>query len=172
MYKRAYGFTIVELLIVIVVVAILASLSYVGYTSIQTRARDAQRRSDIAQIANALRLHKVEYGDMVLRGTSSGGSGNGWIGFDYDYSAGPQVSMMTHLVNLGLLQTELRDPSGMVRCDSSSRCFTYMKYTCSLGTYLYAVIESEPYGHDGPTDGTCAPTWDTQYNINYVIKVE
>lgn len=62
MKQRAYGFTIVELLIVIVVVAILAALSYVGYTSVQARARDAKRQSDVATIVKALELYYVNNG--------------------------------------------------------------------------------------------------------------
>lgn len=47
------GFTIVELLIVIVVIAILATLVIVTFTGIQQKARDSQRQTDI----NALDSH-------------------------------------------------------------------------------------------------------------------
>ncbi len=50
-YKRAYGFTIVELLIVIVVVAILASLSYVGYVNVANRSNDSAISSDLSNFA-------------------------------------------------------------------------------------------------------------------------
>lgn len=46
--KRHAGFTIVELQIVIVVIAILATISIVAYNGIQQRARDSQRKSDLA----------------------------------------------------------------------------------------------------------------------------
>lgn len=52
MNKKAYGFTIVELLIVIVVVAILAAISVVAYNGIQQRARNQ------ARIAAATTIHK------------------------------------------------------------------------------------------------------------------
>jgi prepilin-type N-terminal cleavage/methylation domain-containing protein len=51
--KRQSGFTIVELLIVIVVIAILATLVIVTFTGIQKKARDSQRQTDI----NALDSH-------------------------------------------------------------------------------------------------------------------
>lgn len=41
MNQKAYGFTIVELLIVIVVIAVLAAISVVAYAGIQNRARDS-----------------------------------------------------------------------------------------------------------------------------------
>lgn len=56
------GFTIVELLIVIVVIAILAALSVVAYNGIQQRARDTQRKSDIAQIVKGLELYYTIHG--------------------------------------------------------------------------------------------------------------
>lgn len=50
MITKQRGFTIVELLIVIVVIAILAAISIIAYNGIQSRARDAQRSNDIATI--------------------------------------------------------------------------------------------------------------------------
>lgn len=55
------GFTIVELLIVIVVIAILAAISVVAYTGIQERARDADRTSDINAIHKAIELYAADY---------------------------------------------------------------------------------------------------------------
>lgn len=63
MSRKNTGFTIVELLIVIVVIAILASISIVAYTGIQSRARDTQRRSDIASFTKALELYYLENGE-------------------------------------------------------------------------------------------------------------
>ena len=45
--KRQKGFTIVELLIVIVVIGILATLVIITFSGIQQRARDTQRQTDI-----------------------------------------------------------------------------------------------------------------------------
>ncbi|MDB5165359.1 MAG: hypothetical protein JWM00_249 [Candidatus Saccharibacteria bacterium] len=50
------GFTIVELLIVVVVIGILASISVVAYNGFQQRARDAKRISDVENIAESLSL--------------------------------------------------------------------------------------------------------------------
>lgn len=48
------GFTIVELLIVIVVIGILAALVIIQFTNIQARARDTERKSDIRAIVSKL----------------------------------------------------------------------------------------------------------------------
>ncbi len=48
MNRKAHGFTIVELLIVIVVIAILAAIAIAAYSSITNRAYDTAVRSDFA----------------------------------------------------------------------------------------------------------------------------
>lgn len=59
---KVSGFTIVELLIVIVVIAILASISIVAYKNIQNRAYDAAVEADIATIIKKLELAKIDLG--------------------------------------------------------------------------------------------------------------
>lgn len=51
------GFTIVELLIVIVVIGILAALVIVTYNGIQQRARDTERKTDIKGIQGQLEAY-------------------------------------------------------------------------------------------------------------------
>lgn len=55
--KRRSGFTIVELLIVIVVIAILAAVTIVAYNGITSRTKDARRLSDLASIQKGLELY-------------------------------------------------------------------------------------------------------------------
>ena len=62
--QHRQGFTIIELLIVIVVIAILAAISIVAYTGIQERARDTHIASMIRAQAKALNLYYVENGEL------------------------------------------------------------------------------------------------------------
>ena len=62
MIQKSRGFTIAELLIVIVVIAILAAFSYVGYTSVNNRAAISVLQSDLSQAAKQLDIAKVKSG--------------------------------------------------------------------------------------------------------------
>jgi general secretion pathway protein G len=72
------GFTIVELLIVIVVIAILAAITVVAYNGIQQRSRDSVRAQDFDSIQKTLLLYQVD-NEGVKATASYGGSGpGGW----------------------------------------------------------------------------------------------
>jgi prepilin-type N-terminal cleavage/methylation domain-containing protein len=60
MNKTTTGFTIIELLIVIVVVAILATISVVAYNGIQNRAADSMSQAEVNQVYKQGKLHAVE----------------------------------------------------------------------------------------------------------------
>ncbi len=58
-YVGAVGFTIVELLIVIVVIGILVAIVIVTYTGITTRANDTHRAADVDTVRKFLDLYYV-----------------------------------------------------------------------------------------------------------------
>lgn len=57
-----HGFTIVELLIVVVVIAVLASVTVVAYSGIQNQAHDAVIKSDLATIKKRFDMYYQEHG--------------------------------------------------------------------------------------------------------------
>jgi len=63
MKKDTSGFTIVELLIVIAVIGILATISVVGFSRTQTMTRDAQRSSKSSVIVEALEKYYDKNGE-------------------------------------------------------------------------------------------------------------
>lgn len=61
--KKSNAFTIVELLIVIVVIAILAAISIVAYNGVQNRARESTLKSDLTNAAKQMELANVDAGN-------------------------------------------------------------------------------------------------------------
>ncbi len=62
--KKQKGFTIVELLIVIVVIAILAAITIVAYNGIQNRSENAKSVAAVSSFVKALNMYKVDNGDF------------------------------------------------------------------------------------------------------------
>lgn len=60
MPKRTRGFTLVEIAIIIVVIAALASFTLVTYNNVQTQARDTKRENEIRIIKAALEKYHDE----------------------------------------------------------------------------------------------------------------
>jgi prepilin-type N-terminal cleavage/methylation domain-containing protein len=60
--RRELGFTIVELLLVVVVIAILASIVVVAYNGVQERARDAKRETDLSNLQKTIETYKIQNG--------------------------------------------------------------------------------------------------------------
>lgn len=60
--NKQFGFTIVELLIVIVVISILASITVVAYNGVQVRANNSARLSEYNQWRKLFEMYKAENG--------------------------------------------------------------------------------------------------------------
>ena len=88
---RQSGFTIVELLIVIVVIAILAAITVVAFNGVQNRARSSAAVSAATQVAKTLKLWQVDNegvspscSQFYTSVTGSGsGAPTGTCSFDY-----------------------------------------------------------------------------------------
>jgi prepilin-type N-terminal cleavage/methylation domain-containing protein len=59
MRRQSSGFTIVELLVVIVIIGILAAITIVAYTGISQRAIAASLQSDLANAAKQIKLYQI-----------------------------------------------------------------------------------------------------------------
>jgi type II secretion system protein G len=115
MKKTTSGFTIVELLIVIVVIGILAAITMVAYGGISQRSRDSGRLSDMKSIRTALDLYKTDKSRYPVA-TSANGS------WEESHLDGPG-SFMEYLVSGGYINTVPVDP-----VNNSAMRYRYYRY--------------------------------------------
>jgi prepilin-type N-terminal cleavage/methylation domain-containing protein len=187
--QKTHGFTVIELIIVIAVIGILASIALVVYPGYQQRARDDERKSDVQQIATALGTYAIQKNDFMGVDSDCGkdGDGNGWIGASgTPYAAN---SIMDCLQDAGVIdEAGIVDPSNCVKDGAgcgTTRVTAYMKATCekdnSPVTYVFAYLESQPQKVSevdalcdaGTVDGfdSGSQKWGTNYGMNYYKAV-
>lgn len=88
------GFTLIELIIVISIIALLSVIGISTYSSVQVDARNSKRKSDLKEIKSALELYRSEIGTYPSTAGRSGcpatgtvGDGN-WCGLCATYNTG------------------------------------------------------------------------------------
>lgn len=99
LHRKQEGFTIVELLIVIIVIGILAGLVIVTFTGIQQKARNTERQTDIKAIQSHIETYNAQNGRYPTRDdlNTQPGTGNWWIqdnlkGLDKEALRDPKAS--------------------------------------------------------------------------------
>ena len=106
MIKKNRGFSLLELLVVIGIIAILTALGTVSFTTAQKKSRDSKARSDLKEIQNALETYYSINGDYPLTAD---------IGSDLDnsdyFSAGSRPT-----------DTKTGDPYSYTSADGTSYC--------------------------------------------------
>jgi len=134
---RRNGFTIVELLIVIVVIGILAAITIVAYNGIQARASDARMQTAVNQIEKAMVLWGSENGSSIKGGlnstVASGVSGcsdgvNGFFGTGTYICSAEENFVVTKLLPSGFSQAL---PNNTYYASSSGGKYSVMLYTCT-----------------------------------------
>ena len=155
------GFTIVELLIVIVVIAILAAITIVAYNGVQARARNSSRVSAIDAIQKALELYKTETGSYPVT-SAFGGAATMCTGIasGYGYSFATDGTWLKPLIDQNVMSTIPTPPV--------NDCTHYIRYlhpsatsySCTTRTSGYYILQS--FGNDGfdpPAGAVSGTSW-------------
>ena len=139
MVKTKSGFTIVELLIVIVVIAILAAISVVAFNGIQARAQNTSRLTELNAWSKIFALYKGTYGSYPRPDSTTFGQYKyGFcLGIGYPGQTNPTTGVggkchdNTAPVNLAL-NTELKKvsslPSGIRTPTKANALGVYVDY--------------------------------------------
>ena len=184
--RSSRGFTVIELLVIIIVIGILASIVAVSYNRSLALSRDTKRVADLEAIADSITAYRLRFGDHVQAGSCASGSsggGNGW--FNYVNGSTYTKSILSCLTDNGYLNANVTDPSGCGTQTANApgkTCkqtgYTYMKSTCSVGSETVTVVMArlELSGNVADlqgTNGVCSSdSWATSYVMNYMVKVE
>ena len=104
-YKK--GFTLLELLVVISIISLLATLALAQINNARENTRDARRKSDLRQIFTALELYYDDY-NLYPRN-------NGWIHCSTYTNSGTYTSqdLESTLEDYGYMQEVPFDPMGV-----------------------------------------------------------
>ncbi len=98
MKKNSQGFTLVELLIVITILAILATVGALYYVGLNSKARDSGRKADLYEISIALEVNKNPEGYIPLdEDQFSSFQWSDPLGNAYCIAAGNPVSPVTSI---------------------------------------------------------------------------
>lgn len=170
-----------ELLVVLVIISILVAVIIVSYGTYQERTRDAERKSDVAQLAAALKSYANWKNTYVESGSGCGsaGNGNGWVAASSTEIGTYQNSILSCLVAENLLKVnEAIDPTGC-KYNSGGTCGTgnptraYMKVSCTVSgvkkAYVMASLETAP-ANNATIDALCSMNWGTTYGMNYYVE--
>jgi prepilin-type N-terminal cleavage/methylation domain-containing protein len=141
--KQRSGFTLIEILIVVAIIAILASVVLVGLGPTQQAGRDARRISDLREVQNGLELYYNKcgyYPGPVNCGTGWGSSG---AYSDLTSASGP-------LIGSGIgVSTVPNDPT-------NGKTYYYTSFssgsTYTLGAVLENANNSVFVGYNAPSN--------------------
>lgn len=141
--RKQEGFTIVELLIVIVVIGILAALVITTFTGIQKKARDTERTTDIKALHGQIEAYYAQNGRYPILTDVQNNTwlGNNLKGLDVEAAHDPKGAAGNNVAGAAAANVysyAVTNDAGTACDNSTSDCTKYV-LTATLeggGTYV------------------------------------
>jgi len=175
MKKQSNGFTIVELLVVIVVIGILAAITIVAYTGISQRAVVASLQSDLTNSNQLLKMYYVDYGTypQTLNGSNcpTGPSDTKYClkassGDTYTYSSSSPYSSFG-LVATNTNGTIWRITNSTAMAALSANWIAGLSSTAVAGEYVYNADLGSTYQYKTSNTAVASPQGATGLDPSY-----
>lgn len=146
---RNRGFTIVELLIVIVVIAVLAAITVTAYNGVSERSRTSARLSAVRSIQKALEVYKTTNGvypaATAIGANQPAGFSPAFGSVSYEYSVATNDSWMNNLVQSKVVSKQIFDPT-----NDNDHHFIYIAYGANgTGSCRESFYMLMAYGWEG-----------------------
>ncbi|HSX19185.1 MAG TPA: prepilin-type N-terminal cleavage/methylation domain-containing protein [Candidatus Saccharimonadales bacterium] len=158
-FKAKQGFTLIELMITITLIAVLSSVGYFNYKSAQQRGRDLRRKQDFSLIKSALLSYYQDNGLYPATCSASGCAADGtttWI---------PGIGGTSYARQLP------NDPQGTNGNCTAGGGYCYMAPADQSSFTLWTTLEntSDAQRYNG-NDATCTQTPPTGSTFNYCME--
>ncbi len=156
---KARGFTIVELLIVIVVIGILAAITIVAYNGIQSRATFSKVQSDLSAVNKALQVYYADNGSYPATGTTS------TVNWRYSCSTGMTnfISSINQYASLSQAPCKNagsnQDDTWLYGSDGVGYKLLHIRPTSSIASYVPMSMREARYSNSQPTYGYWTSDW-------------
>lgn len=142
--SRKKGFTLIEIIIVIIVMAILAAVSIIAYNNAQSRSRDTIRVNDLSNMNNAIKMY---YADQKQYPSFPAGCSGYWssnTGNHYTNSVCTVANFIPDLVAKGFMSSLPADPGPADNSDPTQNTRFY-GYRVDTSNYQnYKIIAHNP----------------------------
>jgi prepilin-type N-terminal cleavage/methylation domain-containing protein len=185
MLQKKKGFTLAELLIVVLIIAILSVVVIVSFDKARKSSRDSKRMSDLASVSSAVRMYQVQnlyYPPNAVSPVAP-------CYFAYDSNRSGQSGWSSNCISgmvPSFIQVLPTDPG--YKSSGTVQAYTYSGYDTTgtisaIGTQpkgfaiLHATLENAPSGgvagsyHSLFTDGTNNYTLCSANDSDYCLKV-
>ena len=144
--KEERGFTIVELLIVIVVIAILAAIVIVSFNGVQNNAKTQSSKASAASVQKKIEAFNAQTGNYPVATT--------YANFLTELNGQTSSTILGSGITLGTPVNTSTTTVGIYRCSTATTAMSVTWYD-----YLGGAIVAAADGLKINFNGTCGGTW-------------